>query len=843
MGDHELAAGLVEQRKDDVVARAAQDVVAASATAHQVIGRPSVDEVVARVAIDGVGAGMAPDAVCACARRDDVIATLAVDAVDVVAGADGVVATLGLAVQDDRARNARAARQRRRCGVGRCRDQAFVAQDEVGTQAASQHVMAEPADDVVITAAAIDGVVAALAVQDVAAQATEDHVATVGQVGRRRDQAEGAFRRAHRAVGVADDAAGAPQATVTTEHDIVAIAGVHGVDAEAGDDVVGAEPAGDGVVATLGKDPVVTGAAHDDVATVCNGLRATRDFGLEQHIAPEAAHGTGSQRTARQHDRAAVGQDDVAVIATVDAVVAGAADDVVVADTPGDDVAGRAAVDEVAAGFAVDGVPVGAAIQAIVVGATPQDVNARTAPHLVVAVAGKDGVVAVARIDRVTARTRCDGVGVVAGPDLVSAGAGGDDVHAGMAVDDVGAIACRDGVVALAAEDAVIARAGGDGVVAADQAAVGVFDLADGAPQVGEHPAVADEHVVAARIGDLVVAAATEHDVGPAAGGDDVVAVAKGRAGAQHAVLDAAFITEHDVHAATGVDGVVTGLAVDRVVAGAGGDVVAAEAATDGGRPGGGAQRDGVVACATVDLVGDGAVGDAGQVDDVIALARRDDDLADPRITLLEGDAAEGRTHDHLVRRPALRDGETLAEVDRVVVLPLRGEFTHVDLQHTVADVAGQRGHAGERDLEVHQRDRWRDVEFLLDLEQEQVDLEEGEQLGVQLAGDVEHGQRRQRRLAVLHLVEHVVDNLGDAHAPVMVVVEEIEEDIGKDAAGHAGARHAQVELGGGRQATAESDLRNVCPAAVRVGGVADVEAVKDEGRVPEAAVGKLLDA
>ena len=843
MGDQVLATGLVQEREDDIVARTPEDVVAAGAAAHEILARARTDEVFAGIAVDGVVAGMAPDTVRPRARGDEVVPALSVDAVDVVATADGVPAALGLALQADHADDAGAARKGRRCDVDGRRDQAFVAEHEIGAEAADQHVVTETADDVVVAGATVDIVVAALSIQDVAAHAAEDDVGAIDQVREGRDQGKGTRRRAHRAVGIADSRAGAPQLAVASEHHVVAVTGIHLVRAETGHDVVVADSARDVVVAALRKDPVVTGTADDDVVAIGRGLRTARELGFEHDVAAQAAHRARGQCSARQLDRAAVAEDDVVAVASVDAVVASAADDVVVADATRDDVAAGTAVDQVVASLGVDRVLVGAAVETVIARAAPKDVDTVTAPDLVDAVAGEDHVVAVAGIDSVVAHARGDVVVVVTAPDLVGTGARRDHVLAGVAVDDVGAVAGRDGVVALAAEDPVVACTRDDDVVAPDQSAIGVLDLADDATQVGEDAAVADQHVVATGVGDLVVAAAAEDDVGPAPGVDGVVAVAVGRAGAQDPVLHPAVVAEHDVRAAAGVDHVVAGFTVDRVAAGTGSDVVAAEATADGGRTGSGAERDGVIACTAVDLVGDGAAGDAGQIDDVVALARRDNDLADAREALLEGLAAKRRLDDYRVRGAPLSDDEVLAEVVRVVVLAFGSELAHVDLQHATADVVRKLGHAGERNLEIHQRNGWCDVPFLVDREQEEIDLEECEQLGVDLPGDIEHGKRCQCRRTVLRLVQDAARDLGDANASVVIGIEEVEENVREHAAGHTGASHTQVELGRSREAAAQGDLRDIRSRAIRIGGVADVEAVEDQGRVAEVAFGEFLDA
>src|SRR5439155_1590241 len=94
------------------------------------------------------------------------------------------------------------------------------------------------------------------------------------------------------------------------------------------------------------------------------------------------------------------------------------------------------------------------------------------------------------------------------------------------------------------------------------------------------------------------------------------------------------------------------------------------------------------------------------------------------------------------------------------------------------------------------QLDFGRDVEGLVDLEDQQVDLEEGEQLRGEGAVHVEDRQGREGDVAVLRFVEEVGDELLDAHAPVLVRVVQVEVDLGEQAAADAGPGHRQVQLG-----------------------------------------------
>ena len=137
-----------------------------------------------------------------------------------------------------------------------------------------------------------------------------------------------------------------------------------------------------------------------------------------------------------------------------------------------------------------------------------------------------------------------------------------------------------------------------------------------------------------------------------------------------------------------------------------------------------------------------------------------------------------------------------------------------------------------ERDVEVDQRDVGRDVEFLVDREQEQVDLQEREQLGEDLAVHVEHGERREqlrRAVGVHRLVEEVLGQLLQPDLAVLVRVVQVEVDLGEDAAGDARPGDAEVELGRRRDAAGQRHFGHVVAAAVRGARVADEQAVEQQ--------------
>ena len=78
-----------------------------------------------------------------------------------------------------------------------------------------------------------------------------------------------------------------------------------------------------------------------------------------------------------------------------------------------------------------------------------------------------------------------------------------------------------------------------------------------------------------------------------------------------------------------------------------------------------------------------------------------------------------------------------------------------------------------------------------------------------------------------------------DSHFAVGVRVEQVEVDLRPDAAGHAGPRDAEIELGSGEQSAVQLNLGYVDA----VNQVADEEAVEQRARVDEAALDELLDA
>ena len=85
------------------------------------------------------------------------------------------------------------------------------------------------------------------------------------------------------------------------------------------------------------------------------------------------------------------------------------------------------------------------------------------------------------------------------------------------------------------------------------------------------------------------------------------------------------------------------------------------------------------------------------------------------------------------------------------------------------------------------------DVEFEVETEEEQVDLQERKDPGHQVPGDVEDGERSQRRRADLRLVGDVPEELADANRAVMVRVEEIEANRGFEAPADTGPGDPEV--------------------------------------------------
>ena len=184
---------------------------------------------------------------------------------------------------------------------------------------------------------------------------------------------------------------------------------------------------------------------------------------------------------------------------------------------------------------------------------------------------------------------------------------------------------------------------------------------------------------------------------------------------------------------------------------------------------------------------------------------------------------------------------EVLGDVGGIALEPLVGELAHVELQDAIRQFGRERGDTRERDVEIDDRDLGSDVELLVDLEQHQVDLEIREQLGVDTAGDVEHGKRRECRAAVVELVQEVGGEFRQAHLAVVVRVVQVEVDFGEDAAADPGLGHHQVDFRRRRDAAGQRDFGNVDLA--RGVHVVDEEAVEQQFRTAEAAVGEFDQA
>ena len=83
----------------------------------------------------------------------------------------------------------------------------------------------------------------------------------------------------------------------------------------------------------------------------------------------------------------------------------------------------------------------------------------------------------------------------------------------------------------------------------------------------------------------------------------------------------------------------------------------------------------------------------------------------------------------------------------QVAELTLLGEVADVEDEVAILELAGQHRRAEEVDLEVSQDQGRRDLEFLVQCKEAEVDFQEREQLGRDLAGDVEYRQRREEAL------------------------------------------------------------------------------------------------
>ena len=184
-----------------------------------------------------------------------------------------------------------------------------------------------------------------------------------------------------------------------------------------------------------------------------------------------------------------------------------------------------------------------------------------------------------------------------------------------------------------------------------------------------------------------------------------------------------------------------------------------------------------------------------------------------------------------------------LAQVPEIQVQTLLGKLAHVELKHAVGTFRCQFRHPGEVDLEVDQRDRRCNVELFVDFKEQQIDFDESEQAGRDFAADVEYRQWREQRLAKLKFIDNVFDDLADAHLAIAIGVKQIEFDLEKHAAACTAARDSQIKLGRRRQTAAEHELWQIGAGTAGVSRVVtDIEAVKDQQRVAESGVCKLLD-
>src|SRR5690242_4949305 len=359
-----------------------------------------------------------------------------------------------------------------------------------------------------------------------------------------------------------------------------------------------------------------------------------------------------------------------------------------------------------------------------------------------------DGVVALAAIDGVEAGFT--EYGVVAGPalDLVVAFAGIDEVVAAIAEDDVlaarpvGRVGERDDVVIVVrGSERELAAVADDDVVAG----IAVVRIAQSGIQIPAY--LVDAVGAVATADEKVVARAPDNDIGTI--GERCI---YGQGETVRGEL--AFVADDQVVPALGIDRVVAFLAENLIVLVAARDLIIAAAAVDDGLARAG--LDDVVAYSSVDLIFDVLVGHAREIDDVVALAAEGDDLAAHRVRLGEPE----RTHFDVIGIVALRDDKILRLIGVIAFQPEIGELAHIELKRAVGQLICECGHTRERQIEVHQRDVRRDVEFLVDREQEQIDLQKREQLRKNLPGDIEDRQRGERGRAEVSFVQKIFREL-----------------------------------------------------------------------------------
>ena len=660
--------------EDQVGARAGLDLVVAAQRRVERLGEPDAAE-----GVEGDVAVVAEDDVVVrigLARIDEVAAEAADDEVGARARGDHVAAAaaspLAEGLQPDAVQDV---------------DGAVVAEDNVGTDAGGNGVVARAAENDVVAVARADRVVARHALvlgggahedalrEGREAVVAEDHVAPSA-----RGDVVGADAAEHHVVALArHDPVAAAEGRVrgldrdqdaVREHGAAVVAEDH-VRAGAGADLVRADAADDDAAAVAEGDEVAQarrgggGRSLEDATLRVEGRLAV----VAEHRAAAVAGGDGvAARTAEDHGDA---------VADADRVVAA---DIVVGRLDQGRQAGRGEAG--VARIADDHVGAGADLRAV---ADP----------------GRDGVAAGTAEDRVAAAADSDGVAVA---DL---GADARDLDedasleiglAAVAEHDIVAVADGDRVAARTAQDDVVAVADGNGVVAADGRGDRERTLDPAGGVEGDDAVVAQDHRAPVGAGDGVAARATEHDVAAGAEADRVGAADGGRGGGdareharrhgtrrRHGEVGLAAVAEDDVVARAGGDPVGPRTADDPGLAVLGlDDVVTADLRRDrldalgsavAERRPAAVAEDHVVARANLDRVGPRAAEDggiaAGRRDRVVAadLGRDREDRGDGAID--EGGRAAVAEHD--LRALAERDpvGARAADHRGVAVLGL----------------------------------------------------------------------------------------------------------------------------------------------------------------------------
>src|SRR5262249_43694777 len=307
---------------------------------------------------------------------------------------------------------------------------------------------------------------------------------------------------------------------------------------------------------------------------------------------------------------------------------------------------------------------------------------------------------------------------------------------------------------------------------------------------------------------DVVVPFATVDGVGPRTAVDRVVPVV---------ALDRVVPRPAGQRVVAGAsrDRVGTSAAVDRVVAG-----VAEELVVTG--PG----LDRVVAVSTVDLDGDRGVGDAAQVNEVVAEAAERDDVVDAVEFLRVAAVAVELARPDADRAGSAGDVDLLGDVVQVALDAGLGARADREGQR-VAGHRPEESRAVERHVEVEQLQP-RELERERNLRQDEVDLDVRAEEELQHAGDVEHGERvaAVRQDVRLHLVE--------PDLAVVIQVGEVEEDVRVDAALDARADEAERDGCADGDLEVEHALGDVGAAVART-EVAEEEALEQARRVARA--------